>query len=530
MHVIGVIAIFALGMVTKITVSKSSATLEKVTRAHETLARMFQQSSVPGRFMKRSVGLYSFVPANDDLPVVTVVNTEKIGTNAVGIPIVVRGKYEANKRVLNITSYKFALGAGLAKHERAFFNTANQPRIVSAGDTPMTSIDATIQAGDMGSNPAPKLLVVEKKIRSLRKKYRQALSDKNNQARSAAVRELADVLREFRYDPQVTHTLKAQYGELDNYPPWSYARIFQLSKSVVAIGEPGDNATNYFEPFCSGFMVAKDLVMTAGHCFSRHDPRDLEVWFGYVEDQAGSRPKPLRFAILGVVAPGPERLGKFQERAQVLDFDEDFLDLAIIKINTQSVVGNRNIPHDAKPQCLQGWNARKSVRKGRPIYVIGYPGYPESGRQKVHDAGRVYLPFRIRGIEFAELHEKVELDLIDLPDGQRIARVEEFLKSYEPQSNDQNPWLELRDKRYGGQPRFGVAIDAFKGNSGSPVYDRNHHCVVGVLVAGALGTGKRLTASWELHESVLPMSAIQRDLERYDSTKWLAQKDALKWR
>jgi len=68
----------------------------------------------------------------------------------------------------------------------------------------------------------------------------------------------------------------------------------------------------------------------------------------------------------------------------------------------------------------------------------------------------------------------------------------------------------------GNQPHMGIVANTFRGDSGGPVYERGRNqCVVGVLVSGAEDIGVRLNASWERHESVLPIIAILKDAERH---------------
>ena len=72
-----------------------------------------------------------------------------------------------------------------------------------------------------------------------------------------------------------------------------------------------------------------------------------------------------------------------------------------------------------------------------------------------------------------------------------------------------------------------MVADTFRGNSGSPVCERDEHCLVGMLVGGAEDRGERLLASWQHHESVLPVSAILDDLRQHPQSKALIEEGQL---
>jgi V8-like Glu-specific endopeptidase len=60
---------------------------------------------------------------------------------------------------------------------------------------------------------------------------------------------------------------------------------------------------------------------------------------------------------------------------------------------------------------------------------------------------------------------------------------------------------------------MGIVADTFRGNSGGPVYDREHgQCVTGILLLGAPDTGVRRTVNWKEHERVVPISAIMDEI------------------
>ena len=287
------------------------------------------------------------------------------------------------------------------------------------------------------------------------------------------------------------------------------------------------------------------MVLTAGHCFKSDLPDELEVWFDYVQDEEGPQP-PKRRPITELVAPPQERQVEFFNQ----QFDRDLYDYAIVRFgqgdNPEGLfpivpVASCHLDppgppsSDATPEVREQaqelreeWDARclrqpqclrdVRVRRGRPLYVVGYP---KGTHETVHDSGRVYLPHEVTVAEFNELKLEIEADYQDHPQREQI--LAEFVDSYVPHP----PRHVLEDVRYGGQPRMGIVADTFRGNSGSPVYERDKHCLVGMLVGGAEDRGERLLASWQHHESVLPVSAILDDLRQHPQTKALIDEGQL---
>ena len=335
--------------------------------------------------------------------------------------------------------------------------------------------------------------------------YREAVASGDAGLRRETVRATAEIRQE----------LKAIYGEYDNYPPWSYERLYGNTKSVVAVGVAGR-----LQPICSGVLVADNLVLTAGHCLKESLPTDLEVWFNFVETADGS-PEPVRFAVEELVAPDQDRHEAFLERAEREAFDRSLMDFALLRFDR---VPSAALPDGVAPQCLR----KPTINRGTPLYVVGYP---KGARATVHDNGRVYLPFNVRKTQLEDLRREIEVDFAGLADAERLAILDQFTTSYEPDTSGGSTVFRLFDPRYGGQPKIGIIADTFRGNSGSPVYDRDgQQCVIGILIGGAPDTGVRLPASWQQHESVLPISAIRDDLLAHPATATLVNDGTLNFR
>ena len=481
------------------------------------LEQSFGSGAVPGRFIERTPGNYMFVPESEDLPALPVLNPGAVAPGSVGPRVEVQASYDARDAGIRVADYELSLisrllrldllgdgdtlgdsriGRAVARFQGKLQEALRRdlrPSIVggirvgsaSPGDDPM--IHASAGAAE----------------RELDAAYRDAVQRGDQEERRAAVRALADVRQE----------LKAIYGDYDNFPPWSYAQIFANSKSVVALAEPGQQS----RALCSGVLIAPDLVLTAGHCFKQHDPQDLQVWFGFVETAGGELPAPVGFDVTALVAPPSEQHREFLERAAEERFDAEVPDYAILRFDPTDGPG---LAPEVAPQCLRGAH----ITRGRPVYVVGYP---KGTRETVHDAGRVYLPFRLRPRQFEDLKMEIEVDFADLGDADRLRLLEQFVASYLERPDGAGSVFELHDTRFGGQPKVGIVADTFRGNSGSPVFDRENHCIAGILTGGAPDVGQRLGASWQFHETVLPMPAILANLEQNAQTAALLQSGGL---
>jgi V8-like Glu-specific endopeptidase len=487
------------------------------------LQQAFAQGELKGRFIERTPGNYVFVPESRDLPAVRVLNPQKIASASTGVQLVIKASYDNGKKGIEVEDYHLpevvVSSARIMATPRISVEAARRPPVIrenlstrTPGVSPqpiektlstfrntltealkpgMVRADSISLRNNLTINQAARL--AEK---DLTRVYRDAVKrgDAGMDERREAVRGLADVRQE----------IKAIYGTYDNYPPWSYNRIFSNARSVVAIAEPGQTRM----ALCSGVLVAQDLVLTAGHCFKMHYPKDLEVWFGFAETTEQQVPSPIVRKITELVAPPADQHEEFLTRASEERFDAEMPDYAIVRIETNDA---ESPAQEIEPQCLR----EHHVFRDRSLYVIGYPkGTPEM----VHDNGRVYLPFRLRAREFEDLKRDIEVDFAMLEDEERLRLLEEFVASYVQQGEGIDMVFELYDTRWGGQPKIGIVADLFQGNSGSPVFDRDNHCIVGIHTGGAADTGQRLGASWQTHETVLPVPAILSNLEKYSQT------------
>ena len=511
-------------------------TEEERAAALERLENQLSVEGATGRLVERTPGSFDFVPEGEPL-VLPISNPDRIASAAVGPLLKVYGNLDADTAGIQLRDYQIDLTPTTTPQElelaagelpRAADPLMRELNSVLAGFA--AKVNEALKPGAMSvedldpEGAGPIALEDRRTTEQFADLYARAVEADDAQARSEIVERYANVRQQ----------LKAIYDTYDNYPPWSYEQIYRNAGAVVAIGAPGAS-----QAICSGVLVGQDLVLTAGHCFKSDLPDELEVWFDFIQDQEGVRDPQTR-RISELVAPSREKHDAFFDQS----FGRDLYDYAIVRFvqddDDEGLIPRVSLPScqlepgesppdDAAPEIQaqwqdvrEEWQARcirnpqclrdARVRRGRPLYVVGYPkGTPET----VHDNGRVYLPYQLTSNDFDELKLEIEADYKEHPERESILK--EFTDSYVLRP----PRYFLEDVRYGGQPKIGIVADTFRGNSGSPVYDRDDHCLVGMLIGGAEDRGERLLASWQHHEAVLPVSAILSDLEAHDDTRVL---------
>ena len=287
---------------------------------------------------------------------------------------------------------------------------------------------------------------------------------------------------------------KSLYGRDDRYPPQTYERIYANSRGAFALRAKAED-----KPRCSAVLIGEKLALTNNHCILEEAPDEFEAMFDYEDDLTGNRLPVRRFPLTAI------RLSDEDERGR--------LDFVLLELGAN---GDGELPGTLYPvQCL----SPAAVRRDEPLYVVGYPlGEPRT----VHDNTWVYFPYRLSEDEYVELKLLVsaEFDSIAAEDqSYREGKLKEFVDSYQRREDgdmlsDGMPYYEYISVRFGEQPTIGVDSDTYRGNSGSPVYHRRSHAVVGLLFDGQEDLSQPWEPGWSSHEAVLPIIEI---VERLDA-------------
>lgn len=280
---------------------------------------------------------------------------------------------------------------------------------------------------------------------------------------------------------------KAIYGRPDYYDTVNYLKVYESSKSAVAIVEADTKSVK-----CSGVLVGADLVLTARHCLVDYLPTELEVWVGYEKGADGQVSYGTAFKgssrpLIGLpVDPGGANF--------------DYGILRVARSDDGKLASDL-----AKPACLSGVR----LRRDQPIYVVGHPnGEP----QTIHDNAWVLFPFAATPTEYGRLMLLVEAEFRNDPD--RGKWVQQFRTDYRKSSA-----LELYQyysSRLGRQPIVAAEADTFHGDSGAPVFDRKRQSLVGLVVAGEPDVKEPWEPGFRRHESIVPASQIIEDVTKRD--------------
>lgn len=284
---------------------------------------------------------------------------------------------------------------------------------------------------------------------------------------------------------------KSLYGldRDDRYPPQAYERIYANSRGAFALRVKGQE-----KPRCSAVLIGEKLALTNNHCILEEATEELEAVFDYEDDLAGQHMPSKVFPLSDI------RLTAEDERGN--------LDFVLLELGANA---DGKLPGKVYPvQCL----SMKPVRRDDPLYVVGFPlGEPRT----VHDNAFVYFPFRVSPDEYAEIKMLVsaEFDSIEAEDlSYREGKLKEFVDSYQLRDDGGEPYYEYISMRFGQQPTIGADSDTYHGNSGSPVYNRRTHAVIGLLFDGQEDLTEPWAAGWRAHEAVLPITKV---VERLDS-------------
>ena len=136
----------------------------------------------------------------------------------------------------------------------------------------------------------------------------------------------------------------------------------------------------------------------------------------------------------------------------------------------------------------------------------------------VHDNAFVLFPFQATEAEYGELLLIVKSELKQLGESAAATKADltGFLDSYVlvPGPSPQDPGVyENYSQRYSGVATIGVDSDTSHGNSGSPMFGRRQHQVVGILFAGEDDVSVAYQPGWKAHEAVEPIVKVIEALD-----------------
>jgi hypothetical protein len=289
---------------------------------------------------------------------------------------------------------------------------------------------------------------------------------------------------------------KTIYGVETNFPPPSYEQIYNMSRRVVTLRSSGQN-------ICSGFAIDKNWIVTAGHCFRGRAWSDLRVVFDL--DGLGTRLKPIQILELWPnPAPGSSDRDDIDFAFVRVEDDTDVVGL-ISALEATTVIG-RLQPESV---CI----GTQPLAYKEPIFAIGYP---KGVSKTVHDYSYVWFPFKLSDDDFnhvdAETFARAKLVGDQYGDPNYADEViQSFRLAYATTRTDDD---KVYHYYYGGidssaqRPLFGIDTDTFGGDSGSPVFDRQTRCLVGIFSGGARDSLVASEASWKQHELATPITEI----------------------
>lgn len=276
---------------------------------------------------------------------------------------------------------------------------------------------------------------------------------------------------------------KGVIEEDDRYPPETYRRIYDRTRSAAALGRQGDD-----ESFCSGVLIGPGWLLTNLHCLRDHPIDQIVARFDYEETLDHEMLPETRYRIEGVVVSGERFKGH--------------PDFAILQLAAGS--DGRHAGETRTPLCL----ARASPGRGEALYLVGHP---EGEPRTVHDHAYVRFPFSITGHQRRALRIALEREVKHLANAKTL--LDEFDTSYRARTAGGQTIYEYYASRWRGQPTIGVDADTFHGNSGSPALLRNSHALFGILYDG-VNDGAHDHWGWTAHEAVLPSSVIAAALDQ----------------
>lgn len=282
----------------------------------------------------------------------------------------------------------------------------------------------------------------------------------------------------------------------DRFTPDTYPLVYKTCDSVGALKFAGSVVGTVF-------LVGKNVVLTCRHCL--RDKNQMPLLTASFSVFFGKKPES---------SPGDGR--RYPVARKVFEGTNDSEDYVVLEVGA----GNKTPAEDGL--SIITLDAEDAAQKDNAVYAIGFPGGHD---MMVADASHVLIPYLVsnEGFEdltndfngqYAEAYDAESKQYADRPGtAERLAqeRMRRFKASFIPQSvGGQAAWrfesIFLDDTA--PLPAIGIDTDTFRGNSGSPVLERKHSTVVGMLARGVQDGLASLQAGFDFHEEAIPISHI----------------------
>lgn len=416
------------------------------------------------------------VPDNVMTPVITASSTGNFGVNATLATRLLRARAQG----LAVRASEFQLLPAASK-----ISSTVAPKFFGRYNATLVALEATLERPTSAN-----VSELEENARLTRDEFTNAWPElrKDSAKRSNAVRRLDGLMEQ--------SALKAVYALPSNFEPQTYEKIYRQAGRTVPLYESGSR-------FCTGYLLSKDWLMTAGHCLKRSDIQDISIRIA--PPKAGD-PE----VSISVDGQWPST-GTGRTDADPIDYV--FLHLAPNK-DSQTLI---DVLQNSAPLCL----STMSPQYKRPIVVIAHR--PDTNL-KVYDHAYVWFPFQIGPQKFQEMSAMAGARLQRLAESWFVSQAkresffEESMSKFEASYKVVGQTRQYRSEHPGlaERPYFGMDTDTYRGNSGAPVFLREEVCVVGVFSGGALDGAKIQEATWKEHEFAVPLSEIVKHVRSLD--------------